>query len=580
MGSTVAHNWKELLQNATHNLTPFSTGTGGTRVFQHRFITGINTTTVNMFFKTSSYSSSDAEQVIGLYKLGSNVNLLLGTATVSSVSSPVVHTSATGFLGFNNNGSYENSTATPNVVLTGLDANSHYFIIAKTNVNDSWVHPSFELGLALEDAGVDIPIKYEVGRPGTFFAFPYVVQYDAVTNARTATATTLGPQVILNPSDAYANPAAPAKYTLKAGQTLSTTIGGVTTNYVAGEAAPLYLDTQGYLKFALSPGTFTGLTNPLLMAGGLIELTLNTGVFSSLILPPVFGTPSYGYTPVSVNLGVEVDVSGNITVFGQPTPAVSNLVVAESVRIPVGALCTFTNGLIEFWEPSDALGELRAALATTQSRNYKLLLPALAQGIHNVLIAPLNASAATPFSHSMYAADGNYRNPANFGKLALGSYAHYLFGHVHATAAITNDQAIMTAINDMPGDSTAPFDEANAALWSTGIPTSANIARRLVNALVTGDALTSTTGNLLSIVKQVLGQDASRAKGIDNTEGLPNIRQHLRFIAGDKIYFNIKLARPTMSVSNGLPLTGLPNPVTQFPSDNNVNYTIQVTLAA
>jgi hypothetical protein len=179
----------------------------------------------------------------------------------------------------------------------------------------------------------------------------------------------------------------------------------------------------------------------------------------------------------------------------------------------------------------------------------------------------------------MYSSAGDYRNPANFGKLALGSYAHYLFGHVHATTAITNDQAIMTAINDMPGSASAPFDEANAALWSTGSPTSANIARRLVNALVTGDALTSTTGNLLSIVKQVLGQDASRAKGIDNTEGLPNIRQHLRFIAGDKIYFNIKLARPTLSVSNGQPLAGLPTPVSQFPSDNNVNYTIQVTLA-
>ena len=99
-----------------------------------------------------------------------------------------------------------------------------------------------------------------------------------------------------------------------------------------------------------------------------------------------------------------------------------------------------------------------------------------------------------------------------------------------------------------------------------------------MNALVTGDV--GPTGNLLSIVKQVLGQDASRAKGPDNTAGAPDLKQLLRFTAGDKIYFNIKLARPTLSVSNGQPLAGLPSPTTQFPSDNNVNYTIQVTLSA
>jgi hypothetical protein len=594
MGSTVEHTWHELLPNTTHNLTPLvSPGFNiGYRAFQHSFTTG-SSTDINMFFKTTyAASTSELEQVIGLYKTGVFTNLLVGTANVTGVATapslaPVVHNSTTGIFSFASG--YTNTTATPDAVLTGLEPNTKYFIIVKTQWNDSMVSPAVEFGLALEVASVNVPLKYEFTR-ATPLNNPHMIYYDLPINPRTALATTFGPQVSLNGGDAYANTAAPAKYTLKSGQALSTTIGGVTTAYVAGDAVPLYLDSAGYLKFAVFPNTvtFTAPFTYLAMAEGVIELTLNTGVFSSRIVPPFIGTPGVSYSNVTVNLGVEVDVSGNIVVFGQPTPAVSNLVVAETVRITSNALYNNTtqNGLIEFWEPSEAIGELRASLATSSAptyptRNYKLLLPTLAQGIQGVLNGSLNASLATPFNSPTYSSDSAYRNPSNFGKLALGTYAHYLFGHLHATAAITNDQAIMNAILDMPGDSAAAYDDTNgvpSALWSTGIPTSANIARRLVTALVTGDALTSTTGNLLSIVKQVLGQDASRAKSNDNTAGLPDRKQLLRFINGDKIYFNIKLARPTLSVSNGLPLAGLPS-ATSFPADNNVNYTIQVTLS-
>jgi hypothetical protein len=590
MGSTVEHTWHELLPNTTHNLTPlvnpsFNTGY---RAFQHSFTTG-SSTDINMFFKTTyAASPSELEQVIGLYKTGVLTNLLVGTANVTGIATapaPITHNSTTGNFSFGSG--YTNTTATPDAVLTGLEPNTKYFIIVKTQWNDTMVSPAVEFGLALEVAGVNIPLKYEFTRAATITS-PHMLSYDGAINPRTALATGYGPQVTLNGGDAYANTAAPAKYTLKAGQTLSTTIGGVTTSYVAGDAVPLYLDYAGYLKFAISPGTSTQNFALLSMAEGVIELTLNTGVFSSRIVPPAPPMPGVSYSNVTVNLGVEVDVSGNIVVFGQPTPAVSNLVVAETVRITSNALYNGTtlNGLIEFWEPSDAIGELRASLATSSAptyptRNYKLLLPTLAQGIQGVLNGSLNASLATPFNSSTYSLDSAYKYPSNFGKLALGTYAHYLFGHLHATAAITNDQAIMDAILDMPGDSTAAYDDTNgvpSALWSTGIPTSANIARRLVTALVSGDALTSTTGNLLSITKQVLGQDASRAKSNDNTAGLPDRKQLLRFINGDKIYFNIKLARPTLSVSNGRPLNGLPS-ATSFPADNNVNYTIQVTLS-
>jgi hypothetical protein len=593
MGSTVEHTWQDLIPDTTHNLVSLIMPTAGNksyRAYQHSFNTG-SSTSVNMFFKTSGFVAdpTDAECVIGLYKANSPTNLLVGTANVSSVSSPpITHNTTTGIFSFSSN--YTNTTATPNAVLTGLEANTTYYLISKTQWNDAQdINPAspifIELGLALEVAGVNVPLKYESTRGLTPYASPHMIEYDTT---RSVFPFGLDLYVSLLGTDTMVNPASPAKYTLKAGQTLTTTINGTTTSYVAGDAAPLYRTAHGKLRFAVG----TNAANPSFvmneMVGGVVELTLNSGVYLLTIAapplvdppnvnPPPGPGPTSSFTPVTVNLGVGVDVSGNIVVFGQSAPLVNNIVVAAGT-IPATSLFNGSNGLIEFWEPLYSIGEKNAALATTMGRNYKDLLPGLANGIQNVLNSSLNASTATPFSFGTYSPE--YKTLDNFGKLALGSYAHYLFGHVQATAAITNDQAIMNAVLNMPGNPLAAFD-GNAALWSTGTPTSANIARRLVNTLVTGDV--SPTGNLLSIVKQVIGQDTARAKNNDATEGSPSRRQLLAFTPGDKIYFNIKLARPTLSVSNPLPPgpqpAGMPNPFTQFPTDNNVNYSIQVTLS-
>lgn len=58
----------------------------------------------------------------------------------------------------------------------------------------------------------------------------------------------------------------------------------------------------------------------------------------------------------------------------------------------------------------------------------------------------LNAYMAIPFNS--YLTDvPQMKLYRSFGHLALGTYAHYLFGHVQATAAISNDTSIINFMN-------------------------------------------------------------------------------------------------------------------------------------
>jgi hypothetical protein len=79
-------------------------------------------------------------------------------------------------------------------------------------------------------------------------------------------------------------------------------------------------------------------------------------------------------------------------------------------------------------------------------------------------------------------------------------------------------------------------------------------------------------------VEQVLGQDASRALNQDNNALAPGVRQELQFIAGDKIYMNIRLKRPAVTVSN-VSQQSAPA-ATLFPDDvsADVNYCLEITL--
>jgi hypothetical protein len=74
----------------------------------------------------------------------------------------------------------------------------------------------------------------------------------------------------------------------------------------------------------------------------------------------------------------------------------------------------------------------------------------------------------------------------------------------------------------------------------------------------------------------VLGQDASRAMGQDNNALVPGVRQELLFMAGDKIYMNIRLKQPGVTVTNNGQKT---SPAAElFANGGDLTYCLEITL--
>lgn len=311
-------------------------------------------------------------------------------------------------------------------------------------------------------------------------------------------------------------------------------------------------------------------------------------------------------TPVTVNLNVNVDAAGNIEVFGHSEPIPGNVIVSKT-KLPVTALYSgdAEGGLIEFWEPIDDLGNMKVALAHTDSSAYggfnfspnnvpyyKSCAKRLALGVESILCNKFDCAAAQPFNASAYSGNTNYTEQRDFGRLALSTHAHTLFGHIAATAAITNDTTFMKNIlnvSEASVDSSAASDDSVTGPYNrymsydkrsmingqdvlgwdtTSDEFNANIAVRIVNevikkginqsdgtylesdvnAVAAAAAGAPAKSSLAAIVAQVIGQDASRAMGQDNNALVPEVRQLLKFMDGDKIYLQINLQKPVVSV--------------------------------
>lgn len=287
---------------------------------------------------------------------------------------------------------------------------------------------------------------------------------------------------------------------------------------------------------------------------------------------------------VTVNLNVNVNADGNIEVFGQEAPTITNKVVA-SYTMPPACLYEMQDpadnsgsSIFEFWEPSDALGTKKARRAVDKP-NYNYLLSYFGYHLSKVLTNSLNAIDADPFNQPKYTSTQQYYTHDTFGRLALSSYAHYLFGHVAATAAITNDATFMATMNAYANTTPADFTYNTSTSYNSDVATN-NIAKRIVDKIAK-----LTDAQVLEIVKQVIGQDASRAMGQDNSSLAPEVRQPLKFYNGDKIYVNVNLQQPTVSVlNNEVAQNGEPE-ATKFGTDAgdnngtlNRNYTIEITL--
>ena len=224
---------------------------------------------------------------------------------------------------------------------------------------------------------------------------------------------------------------------------------------------------------------------------------------------------------VSVNLDVTVDASGSLSLFG----------TNESVMPNIGGAAVMIDA--EYFYKGDDNGLLRFQSRPTTGTDSSLFAERyapftgtsnqLAEAFKAVLAGEFDVSTAIPFKNY----DSDYHTAPNFGSLTLQSYAHALFGHVQATAAINND---LDFISKMIGDGA---DDAKLNI-------------KLANAI-----FNLSSDKAIAIVKQVLGQDATRTRKGDNTQAYPDNWQALVLKPGDTIYVSIRLQPPTVVIGNG-----------------------------
>lgn len=334
-------------------------------------------------------------------------------------------------------------------------------------------------------------------------------------------------------------------------------------------------------------------------------------------------TPTFAHSAVSVNFNIDISGNSNLNVFGEAAQQMNNVIVAEYL-LPVDALYdTSSVGLIELWEDKDNIDDINVSLAHTDgsalpggfdlSGAWQATAKKLAMGLENVLCKPLDCSGVAPFS--AYTAEEEYYKPTDFGHVALGVFAHYMFGHVDATAAITNDKAFLKNMLSLSGagaDAAVVAEDAAGeaarvaafthaahisgngyvkADWMAQSATDANLARRLAAAVVekgfgNAGALNVTTVSaaatdkalLSNIVRQVVGQDATRLMNEDGSERTIDQHRLLRFYAGDVIYVNITIKTPSVTVGTGQ-RNDLTGSALQASYSSEKSYAIKITLA-
>lgn len=228
---------------------------------------------------------------------------------------------------------------------------------------------------------------------------------------------------------------------------------------------------------------------------------------------------------------------------------------------------------------------------------YKVCSRKLVYGLQKILCNTFDASSAIPFSNNKYATVD--KNPENFGRLALMAYAHYLLGHVQATAAIINDKEFIKSFLSLISTSTlVPNELLNdynrimsinthaPSVWSTTSSNmDANLAIRLIKSIIDNNMTndtpsisyvnTASTSQLSNIVKKVIGQDANRAINSDNTKYLPEIHRLLPFIAGDILYINIRLDTPNVNVNMNQKVT---EDTIMSRYNQSISYTLKIQL--
>lgn len=231
-------------------------------------------------------------------------------------------------------------------------------------------------------------------------------------------------------------------------------------------------------------------------------------------------------TPIEVVFDVEIDASGTVNVFAKQREAVTNVIWATE-KLSTSLLYTdASNAHIKFqgWSAASNVEDISGVRHNTTATAKEGALAVGGLKLHNVINGGFDCSGATPFNAAGYSGVSAYQTYSSFGAAMLGAYAHHLFGHVQATAAIDNDQAFVSKMN---GENV----------------TDARVALRLCAALDAMDATACT-----KVARQVIGQDATRAMSVDNDLNSPDSFQALKFITNDVVYMRVKLLAPAVTV--------------------------------
>jgi hypothetical protein len=344
--------------------------------------------------------------------------------------------------------------------------------------------------------------------------------------------------------------------------------------------------------------------------------------------------PLPAHVAVEVNFNVLIDAKGEIELFGESAPVVENVIVAKQ-SLPVTALYEAdasgadVAGLIEIFEPSTAQGNIRCQLANDGGEDgpdlsgvYQTAAARLAHGFERLLCDEFDCSGSdvVPYNETRYHGIVEYQTQRDFGRVMLGVYAHYLFGHVDATAAITNDKVFVHSMLSCTagGDAESLTDASGAEVrynsWTGATDISgknvenwnfaadatapgmdAKLAVRLVKAIIekgkaggdiSGAIVTSDisgaaapAGSIAQIVRQVIGQDSSRANNVDGSQRTLDKHLLLRFYAGDVIYVNIKVKKPAVTVAGPVGASANAPDAATLVTEVAGGYTIKITLA-
>jgi hypothetical protein len=326
------------------------------------------------------------------------------------------------------------------------------------------------------------------------------------------------------------------------------------------------------------------------------------------------------FTPIDIDLDIAIDAATAFEIFGGSTPSVVGEIIDASYSIPVNALYDLSGGcaLIEFWEPLSNPNSLVCQLANSSTpgadftNGYKKIASRLVKQIEKVLVDSFDCSSAAPFDEEKYANTVDYTTQPHFGRVALASLAHSIFNHIDATGAISNDKQFMASMLSILDASNAttvdtasaadrysaflaklatygasnPLGDASGAIhtWdASGTAADAKLAIGLTRALmmkgmdesgtlVQRDLTDGSNVGFCNILTQIIGQNSQRLEGQDNNARVPEVHQLLPFIAGDKIYFNIQVKEPVVTIAGGGGNATLNNQYTA------VTYKLKVTL--